>query len=85
MDKPQVFFIYNTRDLKAMIAVRNLLRARSISTYLDRDNLVAQPGKSRSSNSAISSIPVVACRKGGKSGTLFFTEHQVVNIRIPEP
>jgi WD40 repeat protein len=40
MDAPQVFLSYNSADRGAVIAVRDLLRARGITTFLDRDNLV---------------------------------------------
>jgi hypothetical protein len=40
MDAPQVFLSYNSADREAVIAIRNLLRARDITTFLDRDNLV---------------------------------------------
>jgi hypothetical protein len=41
MSAPEVFLSYNTSDREAVIAVRDLLRARGISTFLDRDNLDA--------------------------------------------
>jgi WD40 repeat protein len=41
MDAPQIFLSYNREDREAVIAVRNLLRGRGVTTFLDRDNLVA--------------------------------------------
>ncbi len=41
MDVPQVFLSYNSADGRAVIAVRDLLRARGVATFLDRANLVA--------------------------------------------
>ncbi len=40
MGTPQLFLSYNSADREAVIAVRNLVRARGVSTFLDRDNLV---------------------------------------------
>jgi WD40 repeat protein/KaiC/GvpD/RAD55 family RecA-like ATPase len=40
MDAPQLFLSYNSADRQAVIAVQNLLRARGITTFLDRANLV---------------------------------------------
>jgi energy-coupling factor transporter ATP-binding protein EcfA2 len=40
MDTPQLFLSYNSMDQQAVMAIRNLLRARGIITFLDHDNLV---------------------------------------------
>jgi hypothetical protein len=41
MNTPQLFLSYNSGDRGVVMAVRNLLRARGITIFLDRDNLVA--------------------------------------------
>ena len=41
MSAAQIFLSYNSGDRTAVLAVQKLLKGRGITTFLDRDDLVA--------------------------------------------
>jgi hypothetical protein len=68
MSGPEIFLSYNSADRQAVIAIQRLLRARGITTFLDRDNLVSGLPWPQALEEALRSVRGVAVFIGRELG-----------------